>query len=458
MWKSPIYRFRIPKEDNSESEELKEIVIDVTGSAPPFKEPSEALKEVLQDIFKSDSLKKIETVLEFGAGKLKNIPYLLKQGKNVCAVEFKELSTNSFTKKNIKKCEKYRPRFQNLIFPNPFLSDSKKFDLALLLNVPPVMPVFAERLYLLDILYQKINDGKYVLWVAQKEGPYKKIREDGKNNCGDGLWMGKGRYMKTFYKYHNVEELDEIMALYGFKMIKRFSVADDARLYEKIDYNLFSGMITPEKIRQNIPIDDTIKDPTSPDPKIVKKAVKIKPVIPNPKTISLESLYIEKIKNMSKGTDNAEEYHRLVSYALARIFRGSLRNMDIKVNIDGGIKIIDTVFTNCAENGFFNNLKSKVECTYPMIEIKNISGDPTNPELDQLNGRLNQNRGHFGILICRNITNKDAVIARCKTYLPTNHILVLTDNDLFELLENSREKNQNDINDFMDKRLREILF
>lgn len=458
IWTTPIYRFRIPKDDDSESDELKEIIIDVTGSAPPFTEPSDALKEVLQDIFKSDSLKKIEVVLEFGAGKLKNIPYLLKQGKTVCAVEFKELTENSFTKKNIKKCEKYCQKFQKLIFPNPFLSDSRKVDLALLLNVPPVMPVLAERLYLLEILHNKINDGKYLLWVAQKEGPYKKIREEGKNTCGDGLWMGKGRYFKTFYKYHQVEELDEIMALFGFKLIKRFSVGDDARLYEKTDHNLFSGLITPQKIRENIPIDETIKDQTTPEPKIIKISSKIKPVIPNPKTLSLETLYIEKIKKIDKGPNGAEEYHRIISFALGRIFRGSLRNMDIKVNVDGGIKIIDTVFTNCADNGFFHNLRSKVECNYPMVEAKNISGDPTNPELDQLNGRLNQNRGHFGILICRNVSDKNSVIARCKTYLPANYVLVLTDEDLFELLEYSREKNYNEITDLMDKKLREILF
>ena len=458
LWTTPIYRFRIPKDDGSESEELKEIVIDVTGSAPPFPEPSDALKEVLQEIFKSDSLKKIETVLEFGAGKLKNIPFLLKQGKNVCAIEFKELTENPITKKNIKKCEKYNSKFQKLLFPNPFLSDTKKFDLALLLNVPPVMPVLSERLYLLEILQQKINDGKYLLWVAQKEGSYKKIREDGKNSCGDGLWMGKGRYFKTFYKYHQVEELDEIMALFGFKLIKRFNVGDDARLYEKTEHSLFAGLITQKRIRENIPIDDTIKNPDSSNPKIVKKNSKTKPVVPNPKSLSLESLYKEKINAIYKGTNKAEEYHRIVSYAIGRIFRGSLRNMDIKVNVDGGVKIIDTVFTNCADSGFFKNLRSKVECNYPMIEVKNISGDPTNTELDQLNGRLNQNRGHFGILICRSVANKDAVIARCKTYLSNNYVLVLSDDDIFELLEYAREKADNDINDFMDKKLREILF
>lgn len=458
IWTTPIYRFRIPKDDNSESEELKEIVIDVTGSAPSFKEPSEALKEILQEIFASGSFTKIDTVLEFGAGKLKNIPYILKQGKIVCAVEFKELTENSFTKKNLKKCEKYGVQYQNLIFPNPFLTDTKKFDLGLLLNVPPVMPVLAERLYLLEILHGKINEGKYLLWVAQKEGAYKKIREDGKNNCGDGLWMGKGRYFKTFYRYYSVEELDEIMALYGFEFIKRFNVGDDARLYKKTNHILFSGLLTPEKIRALIPIDDSIKDPVISDPKVVKKNSKTQLVIPNPKALFIENLYIEKIKNISSGQENAEIYHRITSHAINRIFRGSLRNMEIKVNIDGGIKIIDTVFTNCANEGFFHNLKSKVECTYPMIEMKNITGDPTNPELDQLNGRLNLNRGRFGILVCRTITDQKSVIARCKTYLPNNYILVVTDQNIFDLLEFSREKNNNEINDLMDKKLRELLF
>ena len=457
LWKSPVYRFRIPASDSSESEKLKEIVIDVTGSAPRFEEPSDALTDVLKEIFKSASLKRIDTVLEFGAGKLKNIPFLLKQGKTVCAVEFEKLTKNPFTKKNIKIGERYKSKFQKLLFPNPFLSDAKKFDLALLLNVPPVMPILAERLYLLDILHQKIDKGKYILWLAQKEGSYKKIRKEGKNTCGDGLWMGKKNYFKTFYRHHPVEELDEIMGLFGFKLIKKFSVSDDARLYERIEYNLFSGLISPERIVENIPIDTSIKDPESSTPKVVKKTAKVKKVVPNPKELSLENLYIEKIESIPKGKD-AEKYHRVVSHAISRIFRGSLRNMEIKQAINGGIKEIDTVFTNWADKGFFHNLAKKVECNYPMVEAKNISRDPTNQELDQLNGRLNKNRGHFGILVCRHISNNDSVNSRCKTYLPENYLLVLTDNDLFELLGYAREKNIDDINDFMDKKLKELLF
>ena len=132
--------------------------------------------------------------------------------------------------------------------------------------------------------------------------------------------------------------------------------------------------------------------------------------------------------------------------------------MEIKVDVDRGIKMIDTVFTNCAGKGFFQRLRSKVECSYPMIEMKNISGDPTNEELDQLNGRLNQNRGQFGMLVCRNVADRQAVVSRCKTYLPNNYVLVLTDEEIFELLAYARERSRNEVNDFMDRKQRELLF
>lgn len=113
LWKDPVYRFRIPESDDSESEKLKEIVIDVTGSAPGVLAPSEALKEVLNDIFQSGDLKKIDTVLEFGAAKLKNIPFLLKQGKTVCAVEFEKLTKMILRKRILKSVKNTSQNFKN---------------------------------------------------------------------------------------------------------------------------------------------------------------------------------------------------------------------------------------------------------------------------------------------------------------------------------------------------------
>lgn len=458
LWESPIYRFRVPTNEETPVD-LKEIVVDVTGSAPSFKEPSENLKEVLGDIFAAGTPFVIESVLEFGAAKLKNISYILSKGKKVCAVEFEELAGNAMTKANIEECRKYGDNFQELIFPNPFLNDTKKFDLVLLANVLPVMPVPAERLYVLKTLYDKLNAGKYLLWVAQKEGTYKAVREAGKNDLGDGVWMGKGRRFKTFYRYHPVDELDEIMSLFGFENVKRYSLSDDARLYKKTEHTLLHDMLTPELLQQHILSDQTISDPTSGEPKIVKNNGQHRIVAPNPKLLSVESLYIDKFKKLAPGQDNAEIYHRLVSNVLARIFRGSLRNMNIKVEIDGGVKIIDTVFTNCATKGFFSSLSNKqIDCAYPMVEAKNISRDPTNVEFDQLNGRLNSTRGHFGMLVCRQVKDETAVYKRCKTCLPNNYLLFLTDDDIFELLDFARNKDEDAISDYMDKKLEALVF
>ena len=123
-----------------------------------------------------------------------------------------------------------------------------------------------------------------------------------------------------------------------------------------------------------------------------------------------------------------------------------------------GIKRIDIVFTNSAKDGFFLNLTNQVNCNYPMIEVKNISHDPGNVELDQLAGRFNKYRGNFGILVCRKIEDKTKVIERCKTHLPDRFIIVLSENDVVELLEFSRESMFEEIDEYMDTKLKEVLF
>jgi len=454
LWKNPIYKFRMPGEE--ESSRLKEIVIDVTGSAPSFNGPSDNLKRILDEVLDNPNID-IRSVLEVGAAKLKNVPYILNKRKIVCAVEFRELGENALTKKNLRKCKRHGSRFHEVLFPHPFIDDEREFDLALLANVIPVMPIWAERLYLLELLHRK---AKYVLWIAQKEGTkYRTIRENGRNNCGDGIWMGKGKYTKTFYKHHSIEDLDEMMALYGFKRIKKFSGSDDAALYERVPHVLFKGLVTPEKILQHIPIDADIQSPTSPRRlRSVSASARNRPVVPNPQEFSIENLYIEKIRGIPTGLSHAEEYQRVVSHALARIFRGDLRNMEIKPPMDGGRQIPDAVFTNSAEKGFFKDLMQKVECSHPMVEAKNTSNDPNSDEINQLNGRFNHMHGHFGILACRNVEDVEAVLERCKGKLPENYILVLTDDDIIELLELSREGNKSEIHDFMDRKLRKLIF
>ncbi|MHA1228665.1 MAG: hypothetical protein ACTSPV_18220, partial [Candidatus Hodarchaeales archaeon] len=88
MWETPIYRFRVPK-GNLKGNKVIELTVDVTKSIPRgkaayghSKDLQKCLNNVLNDF-------KIKNVLEFGAGNLKNVIYLLRKGKSVDAVDFR---------------------------------------------------------------------------------------------------------------------------------------------------------------------------------------------------------------------------------------------------------------------------------------------------------------------------------------------------------------------------------
>ena len=94
------------------------------------------------------------------------------------------------------------------------------------------------------------------------------------------------------------------------------------------------------------------------------------------------------------------------------------------------------------------------------MEAKNYSGDPGNEEFDQLAGRLKNEVGQFGILVCRKVKDVKAAMDRCQGYLSDNgkHVIFLTDEDLINLLELYQDGDVKGINDFMDLKLRPLVF
>ena len=55
------------------------------------------------------------------------------------------------------------------------------------------------------------------------------------------------------------------------------------------------------------------------------------------------------------------------------------------------------LYSNIAHKGFFNYIGLHYPVANVIIECKNYTGDPVNPELDQLAGRFSPSRGVFGI-------------------------------------------------------------
>jgi len=213
----PIYRLKA-HDGNAE----REIIIDVTRSASTFSTPGEGLKTVLGSILRNPSLG-IEDVVDFGAGKLKNVPFILEMGKNVCAVEFERLSFNPVTQSNYDLCGSYDGHFRRLS-PDLFAEDVQRFDLALLINVIPTMPIRAERDSALKLIHDKLRDGKYALWFSLKGDDLYKSRMEAGKTCSDGIWLGENRNFQTFYKNYQPEEVIALMHSAGFVPFDRFHV------------------------------------------------------------------------------------------------------------------------------------------------------------------------------------------------------------------------------------------
>ncbi|MDH7444801.1 hypothetical protein [Aquimarina sp. 2201CG14-23] len=167
-----------------------------------------------------------------------------------------------------------------------------------------------------------------------------------------------------------------------------------------------------------------------------------------------------KLTSIPPGTASATDYHRTITGIIELIFYPHLIYPDLEREIHDGRKRIDINFDNASETGIFHRLSNNmgIPCQYIMMECKNYSSDPVNPELDQLSGRFSPNRGKVGFLLCRTIDKFDLFIKRCQdTYRDDRGLIIpLSDKDIIQILDNYNNWNSNYIDQFLSDRIREI--
>lgn len=141
---------------------------------------------------------------------------------------------------------------------------------------------------------------------------------------------------------------------------------------------------------------------------------------------------VQDVTSLPVGAANAGNYERAIKAFLTAVFYPAVVTPKMQTRIHEDRKRIDLTYTNIAKSGFFDWLVMHNTAPIVFVECKNYSDDPANPEIDQLSGRFSQNRGRFGILVCRNIANRQRLDTRCKDTANDGRgfMITLDDSDL----------------------------
>jgi hypothetical protein len=459
LWKSPKYKFRVPNLDGDGL--LKEIAIDVTGSAPSFPEPSQFMQTAIEHALAQVANISKPRILDVGAGKLRTTLYILRKHRNskLWAVEYEQLRTSTKQARAMYvQAEGFLDRFNPVVFPHEFVKLTGEFDLAIVANVLGTMPIPAERLLLLQYCHQKVRDKGHLLWYSQhNEGDYAEggTRCNNATRLGDGFHIGQNRY-RTFYRDIPAEEVDQLLLSCGFRFTESIPAGHNiARIYKKSSPNLFAPVLKRSDIEVICKHQAGIPDPLTPEIKVIEPSHKTVAVLPDPNGFSIEDLCIERLSNLGVGGRFATEFHRLSELIMARIFQNSLRKFEIEKEINEGTKRVDIVAKNFANKGFFRRLDSHyhIPCANVFIECKNYNDELANPETDQISTRLRKDRGMFGILIYRKCEDRLLLRTRLKQFLPDRYVIDLDQDDLIKLLRLRKQGGRAQIDDLLEARL-----
>lgn len=461
LWESSIYKFRIPVDPTlTEESQLKEIGIDVTLSAPPFKDPGEVLSGVFDNVFESINSKTKLRILDFGAAKLRNTVYLLEKGHTVRAVEFEKLVNEPGQARVMhEKARRFKARFGELVLPHAFVNSKERFDLVLLINVLSTMPVPAERLMVLQYCHDKLKAGGHIFYYCMHGDAYYRKNCTEEVQVGDGYYMNKGKFKSFFREFEEVDE-DFMFMSCGFELADKYIVTNNhARLYQKTPTNLLKGVIMPSTLEKITIAGKEIGDPETLVPKIVSPDQNTKPILPNPSSLNLEALWLRTHPKLSVGTSDAAKFQRLTTLLLRRVFEPDLTNFKVEHLTTGGRKRAEITASNRSSNGFFAWLRDSTVIKCPLIfascwNYKAIDED----EIEHFAKKLTSLNGEFGLLIYRSGENRATVLERCRKFLKAQkYIIPLTERDVISIFRMRLEGEEADILNFLDDRFKELI-
>lgn len=180
----------------------------------------------------------------------------------------------------------------------------------------------------------------------------------------------------------------------------------------------------------------------------------------DPPTIDVPA-YAAALASLQPGNDDATKFHRLVQEILTVSFAPDLHSPISEEKYHEGRGRIDIVFRNAAERGYFADLpfRHNVLCPVVFFECKNYSNDVSGTEFAQLASRFSEKRSKVGFIVCRTIDDMDAIQKRCRDHFQDKHehIVVLQDSDLLEVLNSRSAGDRAAISQYLHAKFRPIF-
>ena len=156
---------------------------------------------------------KTTTILDYGCGKLRNSLYLLNLGYDVAILDTEEQI-------NKIKCDNFKKIFTQDAFSNNTI---EKFDLILNSFVLNVISDIEIRNNIVKNIYNSLNENGFAIFEVRRESEVKSIKY--KQEYNDGWIVGKNN-VKTFQKFYNKNELEDILIFNRFKIINSNSTGN----------------------------------------------------------------------------------------------------------------------------------------------------------------------------------------------------------------------------------------
>ncbi|MCL4677711.1 MAG: hypothetical protein KJ017_03850 [Alphaproteobacteria bacterium] len=177
--------------------------------------------------------------------------------------------------------------------------------------------------------------------------------------------------------------------------------------------------------------------------------------------VAFATALIAELRQVPPGNDSASAFHKLMVGTLEFIFWPHLIYPQKEAEIDQGRKRIDIAYTNAALTGFFYRAHTAHDIASKMImvECKNYSKDPANQEIDQIQGRFSINRGKLGLLVFRDVSNYELLIARCRDTVQAGrgYIIPLGDSQVIEYLELISQNRRSEIDASLERILMRLI-